>query len=418
MRILIVLHQFYPEFSGGTERVSLNLAKAAQRAGHFVEILACSVNPNTANGFASTHLTGARETVYQGVPLTLLPRTLIPASADFSLDTDLTLSENISGWIREKRFDICHVMHVMRMSTAVLAIQHCGLPFILTLTDFFLACPRINLVDLDNRICEGPELGNKCGKHCLTAPWSRDSLVSRFEHARELLSSASFRVVPSAFVADRYRKAFPTCEFQVIPHGIDLLALTLSQVTISGQARSAKKLRLGYVGGIIPQKGLDVLLRALALVPSQDIELKVIGGFHGASAFHRDVLALGKADSRVEFLGHLDPTRVFEEMQQLDLLCLPSLVPETFSLALHEASALGVPALVSDLGAPGAHVAHHGGGQVLAFGDAAIWAESIRQVIENPDKITTWKARLPLPLRVEEEGFFYDSLYRALPREI
>ena len=418
MRILIVLHQFYPEFSGGTERVSLNLAMAAQRAGHFVEILACSVNPDTTSGFASAHLAGARETVYQGVPLTLLPRALMPASADFSLDVDLSLAEKIANWIQEKRFDICHVTHVMRMSTAVLAVQRCGLPFILTLTDFFLACPRINLVDLDNRICEGPELGNKCGKSCLTAPWSRESLVSRFGHARALLSSASFRVAPSEFVADRYREAFPECEFRVIPHGIDLLALTLSQVANAAQAKAVKKLRLGYVGGIIPQKGLDVLLLALALVQSNDVELKVVGGFHGASAFHRDVLALGKADGRVEFLGHLDPTRVCEEMQQFDLLCLPSLVPETFSLALHEASALGVPALVSDLGAPSAHVAHHGGGRVLAFGDVNVWADSILQAIENPDQIKTWKARLPLPLRVEEEGFYYDSLYRTLPRVI
>jgi len=105
-------------------------------------------------------------------------------------------------------------------------------------------------------------------------------------------------------------------------------------------------------------------------------------------------------------------------MKKFDLICLPSLVPETFSLALHEASALGIPALVSDLGAPSAHVALHGGGLVLALGDAEVWADAIRQVIGNPDQIATWKACLPLPLRVEEEGFYYDSLYRALPRAI
>lgn len=418
MRILIVLHQFYPEFSGGTERVSLNLAKAAQRAGHFVEILACHMSPDTTPKFAGALLAGARETVYQGVPLTLLPRALMPTSADFSLDVNLTLVDEIADWIKEKRFDICHITHMMRMSTAVLAVQRCKLPFVLTLTDFFLACPRINLVDLDNLICNGPELGDKCGRDCLTAPWSRDSLISRYEQARELLSSASFRVAPSEFVADRYRAAFPECEFRVIPHGIDLLALTLNHGVDSTHGTATKKLRLGYVGGVIPQKGLDVLLRALARVPSNDVELKVVGGFHGASAFHSEVLTLGKADSRVEFLGHLDPARVCEEMKKFDLLCLPSLVPETFSLALHEASAMGVPALVSNLGAPSAHIAHHGGGQALAFGDVEVWAESIRKAIESPNQIKIWKSRLPLPLRVEEEGFYYDSLYRTLQSPI
>jgi glycosyltransferase involved in cell wall biosynthesis len=411
MRILIVLHQFYPEFSSGTERVTLNLARAAQRAGHYVRVLACAVNPEAHHGAASATLAGALETVWEGVPVTLLPRAMLPASADYSLDVVPELVEPLVAWMQQERFELAHVMHTMRMSTAVVAAQQCGLPYVLTLTDFFLACPRINLVTLNNQLCSGPQDGKKCGKDCLSAPWSRDTLVHRYESARQLLSGASVRVAPSEFVAARYREAFADCSFRVVAHGVDLLALMDPEAPARGDT---KTLTLGYVGSIIPQKGLTVLLRALARVKTPGLQLKVVGGFYGANNYRNEVIALAKADSRVELLGHLEAGQVYAAIRQMDLLCLPSQVPETFSLALHEAAALGVPALVSDLGAPGLQVAAHGGGQVVACSDVAAWAGAIEALATDSGQIARWQAKLPLPARLEEEAFFYDSLYRTV----
>ena len=411
MRILIVLHQFYPEFSSGTERVTLNLARAAQRAGHYVRVLACAVNPDAHPGAVSATLAGALDTVWEGVPVTLLPRAMLPASADYSLDVVPELVEPLAAWMKQERFELAHILHTMRMSTAVVAAQQCGLPYVLTLTDFFLACPRINLVTLGNQLCNGPQGGKKCGKDCLSAPWNRDTLEHRHETARQMLMGASVRVVPSEFVATRFRDAFADCSFRVVPHGVDLLALMGDDVAAPSDHPT---LTLGYVGSIIPQKGLSVLLRALARVKSPDVHLKVVGGFYGADSYHKEVLALVKADPRVELLGHLDATQVYAAIRQMDVLCLPSQVPESFSLALHEAAALGVPALVSDLGAPGLLVAGHGGGKVVASGDVAAWADAIAALVAEPAQLARWQASLPLPVRIEEEAFFYDSLYRTL----
>lgn len=414
MRILIVLHQFYPEFSGGTERVSLNLAHAAQRAGHYVHVLACSVNADYAPDLQCEHLVGANNTVYQGIPVTLLPRNLLPASADFSLEAEQSLVEPICNWMKQQKFDVCHAIHPMRMSTAILAAQRCGLPIILTLTDFFLPCPRINFINLDNQVCGGPELGERCVQSCLTAEWSRETLIERYAYAKEILASASIRVAPSEFVAQRYRIAFPDCSFRVISHGIDLLALNVNGGTEFDQKKQGNKLRLGYVGAILPQKGLDILLRAFSMVDSLDVELTIIGGFYCSPNFENEVLELVKLDPRIELLGHLDPVKVFNLMRQFDLLCLPSQVPETFSLVLHEAAALGVPALVSDLGAPNEQVTKIGGGQVVAAGSISAWTDAICSILSDPGKIEFWQSQLPLPVRVEEEGFYYEALYKTL----
>ena len=416
MRILFVIHQFFPEFGGGTEHVALNLARMAQRGGHHVQVLACGVQPDAIDGVpVPTPVPGNVRAVYQGLPVLFLPRAALPASAEIAFDADEGVAAALGEWMRAQAFDLAHVMHTMRMGTALLALQRAGIPYVATLTDFFLPCAQINLVNLAGEPCDGPLEGARCARDCLTAPWTPPAYAARYQQARSVLAAAAERCAPSAFVADRYRAAFPDLEFRVLPHGLDLLQLA-GQSAPTVPARATGPLRLAYVGSIVRQKGLDVVLRALALLPRADVRLSVVGGFWGNSGYHAEVQALADADARVEFVGKLAPREVFQRLRESDLLCVPSRVPESFSLVLHEAAAAGTPALVSDLGAPAGFVRAHDCGQAVAAGDAAAWANAIGELIAQRERITAWRDKLPLPLRVEEEAFFYESLYRRIER--
>jgi glycosyltransferase involved in cell wall biosynthesis len=103
---------------------------------------------------------------------------------------------------------------------------------------------------------------------------------------------------------------------------------------------------------------------------------------------------------------------VYGIIGSLDAICIPSRVPECFSFVLHEAAAAGVPAIVSDLGAPGQFVSAHGSGFVVAPDDVESWVATLKHVAQNPSVLRNCAERVPLPSRVEEEGFFYESLYR------
>jgi glycosyltransferase involved in cell wall biosynthesis len=416
MRILVILHQFFPEFGSGTERVALNLARMAQRAGHHVHVLAGSVDPLGAGAIpVSAPFEGCFRLTYQGLPVTLVPRRLLPATADIGLDADEELADALSAWMREQRFDIAHVLHTMRTATAVLAAQRCGLPYILTLTDFFVPCARINLVTCHGDACDGPEAGRRCAQDCLAPPWTPDSYRRRFDQASALLAGAAERVTPSEFVARRYRESFPALAFRVIPHGTDLLALA-DGASEARPRQHGGPLRLVHAGVLIPQKGLAVLLRALALLPGREIVLTALGAPHGDPRYHAEVRGLAAADPRVELLGALEARQVFAQFQRADLLCVPSQISESYSLVLYEAAAAGVPALVSDLGAPAERVADTGAGRVVAHADPKAWADAIESVLDSPGLLDSWRERLPLPLRVEEEAFFYESLYRRARR--
>lgn len=409
MRIIFILHQFYPEFRGGTERVALALAKSAQRAGHSVHVLACAVNTPSVQGCPAPDLRGALRCVHDGVPATLLPRTLLPATTDFSFETDRTLTATLTDWMQRRRFDIAHVLHPMRMASALLAAQRCGLPYVLTLTDFFFMCSQINLTTVGNRFCSGPQEGRQCAEHCLRPPWTSASLAGRHRQATGLLAAAGARVCPSDFVARRFREAFSDLSFSVIPHGIDMHQLPAGNPA----HEKTRGVVLGVIGTIVPQKGLLPLLRALSTVPDPGLKLRVVGGFHGDPAYHAQIRAAAASDPRVELLGELPPAQIGAFLHTIDLLCLPSLVPESFSLVLNEAAAAGVPALVSDLGAPPERVTPDCG-LALPAGDSAAWGKALRELTRDTQRIAHWRANLPLPLSVEEEAFFYESWYRRL----
>ncbi len=414
MRIVFVLHQFYPEFSGGTERVVFNLARSVQRAGHYVHVLACTMRARarTAQGVAIHE-------VYRGIPVTLVPREHLPAEGDIGFDVAPLVVDELRDWMRAQRFDLMHVFHTMRMASAVLAAQQCGLPYVTTLTDFFTGCYRINAIKASGDACADAEQGHACARDCLVPPWTDSSLEQRHQHARAFLQAAGERVVPSEYVARYFRRTFPDLDWRVVPHGVDFLGLlpiaqAASTTPVAAPPDGVGIVTLGYLGAIIPQKGLRVLLQALARVDAPHLQLRIVGDFSGDPVHQAEIERLIAADPRVQWVGPVAPADVAAELERFDMLCLPSTVPETFSLALHEAATLRIPALVSDLGAPPERIHAQGGGKVVAAGDVVAWAQALGELAADPTQLRTWRSQIRMPYRMEEEAFFYESLYRQL----
>lgn len=413
MRILFVIHQFFPEFSGGTERVTLQMARVLQHAGHAVHVLTCRMAAALPTWTEDSDVAQAWHYVHDGIPVTAIARKRLPAGAEFGFDVDTDLAQELSGWMRRERFHVAHVMHTMRMATAVMAVQQCPLPYVVSMTDFFLACHQINLLTVQGRACDGPAGGRQCARDCLVGIWTPDGLQQRYAQAQALLAGAALRCVPSSFVQTRAQTAFPDLSFRVVPHGLDVLAMVQSAPTRL-DSNPHQRLVLAYAGTLIPQKGLHVLIEALALIPDADLQLLVMGGRHGDAAYHQKIDRLIAADPRVKWIGELDRQALFQTLGQCDLLCLPSQVPESFSLIFHEAAVLGVPALVADHGAPADVVRHAQAGACVKPDSPSDWAQAVQSVLGDRSLLERWRKHLPMPARIEEEGFFFESLYRTI----
>jgi glycosyltransferase involved in cell wall biosynthesis len=109
---------------------------------------------------------------------------------------------------------------------------------------------------------------------------------------------------------------------------------------------------IGYVGRLTPEKGVDVLLSALTLLPPR-CRLRVIGRGPAATPLAQQAALLGIAD-RVEWCEYTSPLAMPAAIRELDCLVLPSRTranwSEQFGRVLIEAMASGVPVVGSDSG--------------------------------------------------------------------
>lgn len=131
----------------------------------------------------------------------------------------------------------------------------------------------------------------------------------------------------------------PRAVCEIIPNGVDEV---LFDIPIeSGEF-------LLYIGRVdFGQKGLDLLLRALAKVPVERRRRLVIAG-HGYEFDKLDALArdLGIAEW-IDVVGKVDKTRRSELLRQCRFTCVPSR-DETFGMVITESCAAGKPVVLWD----------------------------------------------------------------------
>lgn len=113
-----------------------------------------------------------------------------------------------------------------------------------------------------------------------------------------------------------------------------------------------RPVRIGFLGRLIQDKGVDVLARAVReLVQDSGLDVKlVLAGERrfGSEADDRALdAALAGIEDRTERLGWVSRDVFFEEV---DLAIFPSVFPEPFGLVAAEAMATGTPFVISDAG--------------------------------------------------------------------
>lgn len=141
---------------------------------------------------------------------------------------------------------------------------------------------------------------------------------------------------------------------------------------------------LGYVGRLVPEKGIADLISALATLPSH-IQLRIIGTGSHADTLIAHASAVGVA-SRITWHSPVASHAMPSVMQGLDALVLPSRTTtnwkEQFGRVLIEAMACGVPVIGSDSGEIPHVIAD--GGIVYPEGNHTALAHAIAQLVTNP----------------------------------
>jgi phosphatidylinositol alpha-1,6-mannosyltransferase len=158
------------------------------------------------------------------------------------------------------------------------------------------------------------------------------------------------------------------------------------------------------VARLIPQKGIDTLLRAWRTVMDSPAvgagprELIVIGDGPLRARAERTIHALGLSGS-IRLLGALPRAKVITYLQQSDVFALPvrtrlgGLNPEGLGLAALEAAACGLPVVVGDSGGAPETIRDGDTGFVVPSRDHQLLAEKISLLLDNPSLARDMGAR-------------------------
>ena len=192
--------------------------------------------------------------------------------------------------------------------------------------------------------------------------------------------NASAVIANSNGLAELARQFAPDVDIGMTPAGADLRALTPPTVpTLEGP------LRLLFVGRLVPQKGLDVLFRALSSLKDHgDWTLTIAGEGPLKDELARAVRGLHLGD-RVVFRGWLERDHLPAVYKDADVFVLPSR-DEGMPNAMLEAMAAGTPVVGSRVAGIEEVVMDGETGFLIAPEDAEGLADALRTLIEDRDK--------------------------------
>ena len=252
-----------------------------------------------------------------------------------------------------------------------------GIPTVLTFHDYWGICFKNTMLKNDGSLC------TRGGFDCLDCKETllgESSVPSPVRNAHILLSLGKVDrfVAPSQYLADRYAaNGIPRDRISVIGYGIDF-------ERFEDVRREHAIFTLGFIGYLGKHKGLDVLLRALSLVPDSG-ELRLLVAGDGEERENLEALCQDlRLDRVVTFRGRVDNRNIRAIYEQIDVLIVPSVWPENSPVTIAEAMASGIPVIASDIGGIGELVGKGVTGLLAPSRDPRALAESIERLRKDP----------------------------------
>jgi glycosyltransferase involved in cell wall biosynthesis len=220
-------------------------------------------------------------------------------------------------------------------------------------------------------LCHHP-LAFESGLSAVRAADLRASETAALALARRVIvtSAATGRLLVEAF-------AVPPERLVVAPPG------TIRRPRATGSEGS--RVEILAVGAVVPRKGYDVLIEAIAGLADRDWRLTIVGAerapAHRAD-LDRRIAAAGLA-GRIRFLGAVDADELDALHATADLFVAPSRF-EGYGMALAEALQRGLP-IVTSTGGAAAETVPEGAGLEVPPGDAPALAVALARALDDAD---------------------------------
>jgi glycosyltransferase involved in cell wall biosynthesis len=205
--------------------------------------------------------------------------------------------------------------------------------------------------------------------------------------ARKIFDNCALCIASSMTEREDYRQFLRgATRIATIPNGIDIARY--AALPDPGQFRKRHGIRerivITYLGRMHPIKGIDVLVRAFALIRRrEEARVAIIGPDED---YKKDLVALARKEGVLEsvsFFDALDGDEKLEAYVDSDVVVYAG-ASESFGMVAIEAMMCGVPVIASEGTGCGELVDRFGAGTLIPYGDARRMAEAIDSIVADP----------------------------------
>ena len=236
-------------------------------------------------------------------------------------------------------FDIVHVHHFLFQTFDVAQIAEKYQAYMIaTLHDLYLLCPSINMIH-DGKFCSEiyPEKCTKCfnEKHKIT----ENVLDNWRENVHKILQKFNQIIAPSENTKNLFLSTYPDLKIDVVEHGVEVLEIQ--------EPKKTKKntFDVAFVGAMARHKGSEILKKLVEQNTNPNLKIHLFG-----KTFDE---ILENETENYYFHGSYKrgqlPTLLKEN--NIDLVCMFTIWPETYSYTLTESYMAEIPVLAYDIGA-------------------------------------------------------------------
>jgi len=463
MRILFLAHAFLPEMTAGAELASYYLAR---RLGSRHEVAVAYVsNQRDHDGLSLGH--------YRGVPVMRLhARPRQEAAARIGL-CHPSLEHTFLQAVSRFQPDLVHVQHITRSSLGIMwRLRALGLPFVYTLHDFWMLCPRITLLRPDSRTCPGPEGGEACVREgCyrgttfdpyhvrVATPQSRTSWKQRaFKCLVRLTPGPVKRALPGRLkdrvAAQMCPQAEAPAEPAVTPEMLlyrdrahaflDALALPDRWISPSHHLRErfiangiqperiihmpyvledlprlsppepVSPVVIGYIGTLFPHKGVHHLVAAANGIDPGRARFLIAGK---GDPRYTERLRAHAHNPSIEFIGEVTRDRLADFFGRIHALAVTPIWFENAPLVVQEAVTARRPVIGSDIGGIPEVITDGVNGLLFPPGDVTAMRACFQRLADDPGLVGKLAAALPAPPDPEAAAAKHERLYAEVLEE-
>ena len=441
MKIMIVAHGWPPETEGGAERVAFFLARELAKRHEVIVLHRVSRPRNPEYEF--------KEEPSDGYRRLSLNNTFQERPAFRWLYRNPKIDDILRSILDKEQPGIVHMHHLTGLSTGLIPIaKDIGAKTIYTLHDFWTMCCRGQRLKPDLTWCEDtdeetcadciagwviPPLPSKqklpSGIKKISSPirtriarvvgkskpgTALDAIRDRRREMEMVLSTVDALTATSRYVRDIYvKEGMRKKGILLVRDGMDPdIFRDFQEHTIDQTGR----LRIGYLGSLIPSKGIHVLIDAFAKLPPSRATLDIYGEvipYDGYPNYGEDLRRKAARLPEVTFHGKYSNADVGRILAAMDVLVLPSIWPENAPLTISEAFLAKVPAVAAGWGGMQERL-EKGGGMLFLPGQSDSLAEILRHLIENPDQLDTLRKTIPEVPSMVEMAPVWEQIYQEL----